>query len=139
MYDSDINDRVSEIRICPLIEPDMSALEQLNFPVIFPDLPTTTFPVVVILPSTLPSILKSALEIISPTILVDDSITSTEGDEKNLLSAIFYFFSSSNVLKISILMYWGVEITKYLLFDNILFFLINWLTKSLDSKIDLKP
>ena len=83
MYDSDINERVSEIRICPLIEPETSALEQLNFPVIFPDLPTTTFPVVVILPSTLPSILKSALEIISPTILVDDSITSTEGDEKN--------------------------------------------------------
>ena len=79
----------------------------------------------VILPSTFPSILKSALEIISPTILVDDSITSTEGDEKNLLSAIIYFFSLSNVLKTSILIYWGVEITKYLLFDNVLFFLIN--------------
>ena len=40
------------------------------------------------LPSTTPSILKSAFDTMSPTIFVDASITSTEGDEKNLFSAI---------------------------------------------------
>ena len=88
MYESDISERVSLISIMPEILPDISALEQLSFPVILPLLPTTTLPEVVILPSTSPSILKSAFEKISPIIFVDFSITSTEGEEKNLLSAI---------------------------------------------------
>ena len=80
--DSDISESTSLTSTLPDIEPEISAFEQLIFPLILPDFPTTIFPVVVIFPSTIPSILKSASEKISPIIFVDDSIMSTEGDEK---------------------------------------------------------
>jgi len=45
-------------------------------------------------------------------------VFKSEGEEKNLFSAMIYKFNLSNVLKTNALMNWEVEITKYLLFSN---------------------
>ena len=51
----------------PENSPSISALLHSTLPFILPDLPITTRPIVFIVPSTFPSILKSPSEIISPT------------------------------------------------------------------------
>ena len=68
------NDNVPETRSVPENLPSKSASEQSKVPIITPDLPTTTLPVVLKVPSIVPSTLKPPSEIISPTILVPSEI-----------------------------------------------------------------
>jgi hypothetical protein len=70
----DFRESKSETSSSPLNLPSMSAFTHSTFPFIYPSLPMTTFPEVLTLPSSLPSIRKSASDVISPLILVFFSI-----------------------------------------------------------------
>ena len=56
----DFNDKIPETSKLPLIVPAISEFSQTIFPETTPSSPITTFPEVEIVPSTFPSILKSA-------------------------------------------------------------------------------
>lgn len=64
------NESSSLAKRIPLKEPSISALAHSILPIIEPDLPITTFPVVFTVPSNLPSTLKSDSEVTSPLIKV---------------------------------------------------------------------
>ena len=127
----DFSDNIPETSKLPFINPAISEFEHVIFPKTTPFSPTTTLPVVVIVPSTFPSILKSALEVMSPTTFVVFSIISIEFQSLDCcmslllvkLKAINYFINKSKVLYISIFLYWEDKTTKLLLsFNNSIFF-----------------